>query len=88
MAKKKTFLDNPALNFISVPEAEPTAAPSRSAAPEGYKLNPLYIEKRTKRIQLVIQPSLYEKAKAAADKRGISFNEFINQAIEATIKED
>ena len=84
--QKKAITSNPALQFISTTEAEPT--PARSAAPEGYKLNPLYIEKRTKRIQLVLQPSLYEKAKAAADKRGLSFNEFINQAIEATIKED
>jgi len=33
-----------------------------------------FIEKKTKRVQLVMQPSLYEKAKAAAEEQGISFN--------------
>ena len=31
---------------------------------EGYKLNPLYIENRSKRLQLLVQPSLYNKVKA------------------------
>lgn len=35
--------------------------------------------KRTKRVQIVMTPELYERTKAAADKTGISFNEFINQ---------
>lgn len=51
-----------------------------ASVPEGYKLNPKYIEKRTKRIQLVVQPSLYDKLKAAADAAGLSLNEYANQA--------
>ena len=35
--------------------------------------------KRTKRVQLVMTPELYERTKRTADKAGISFNEFINQ---------
>ena len=35
--------------------------------------------KRTKRVQLVMTPELYDRTKAAADRAGISFNEFINQ---------
>lgn len=35
--------------------------------------------KRTKRVQLVMTPELYDRTKAAANKAGISFNEFINQ---------
>lgn len=113
---KKSFIDNPALQFISGAEdAEEKAAPIRAGGafdaykqkqereavrkpprsdltpaepengsqdrpPEGYKLNPKYIEKRSKRIQLVVQPSLYDKLKAAADAAGLSLNEYANQA--------
>lgn len=35
--------------------------------------------KRTKRVQIVMTPELYERTKAAAEAAGISFNEFINQ---------
>lgn len=35
--------------------------------------------KRTKRVQLVMTPELYDRTKAAANKAGISLNEFINQ---------
>lgn len=35
--------------------------------------------KRSKRVQLVMTPELYDRTKAAADAAGISFNEFINQ---------
>jgi len=109
---KKSFTDNPALQFISgadnqeeshplkgkafdrlkkrepepehlpdlMQQAEPEGNFTRGELPEGYKLNPKYIEKRTKRIQLVVQPSLYDKLKAAADAAGLSLNEYANQA--------
>lgn len=97
---KKSFTDNPALQFISGAdnqeeshplkgkafdrlkkrEPEPERNFTRGELPEGYKLNPKYIEKRTKRIQLVVQPSLYDKLKAAADAAGLSLNEYANQA--------
>ena len=35
--------------------------------------------KRTKRVQLVMTPELYERTKASAEAVGISFNEFVNQ---------
>ena len=99
---KKSFTDNPALQFISTPhEAEQDTAPApapeqskdtqqglypsrldelKQLIPEGYTLTPIR-EKRTKRIQLVLKPSIYEKLKAAADKAGISFNEYATQAL-------
>ena len=84
---KKDFrqIANPALQFISnqTGEAEPMTAPERpAAAPDGYKANPLYIETRSRRAQIMLQPSIYNRAKAAADQQGISFNEFVNNAIE------
>lgn len=35
--------------------------------------------KRTKRVQIVMTPELYDRTKKAADAAGISFNELINQ---------
>lgn len=58
--------------------------------PEGMKLNPeyieKYIEKRTKRVQLVFQPSIYEAAKVRAIELGTSLNDYIHQLIEADLK--
>ena len=50
-------------------------------APEGYKLAPQYIELKTKRVQLLVQPSLYEAVKAKASSLGISTNEAISEAL-------
>ena len=85
MAKKTLNLDNPAMQFISTPtEEEHTTVPA--PAPEGYKPNPLYIEKRSKRLQLLLQPSLYEKVKARADKQGCSVNDLIHTILENETK--
>ena len=88
---KKSFKDdlNPAMNFItpdSKKQAEKTSPEGkikniteiRNNAPEGYKVNPLYIETRSKRLQILIQPSIYEKIKDRAATEGVSVNEVIN----------
>lgn len=84
---KKTFInrDNPALNFISTAGQE-TAAPAERKAPEGYKLNPEYIEKKTRRLQLVLQPSLYAKVKARAEAEETSVNDYIHSVLEAAVE--
>lgn len=92
MAQKKSFKAelNPAMQFISTPAeetAERETAPRAEDAPEGYKVNPLYIEKRSKRLQLLIQPSLYDKIKAQADTEGCSVNDFIHRVLEDAVKE-
>lgn len=90
---KKSFKEsvNPALQFMTIPESEAeTTAPNTgtpSAAPEGYKVNPLYVEKRTKRVQLVMQPSIYERTKTEADRLGLSFNEYVHKALEKALNE-
>lgn len=90
MAKKKDF-KNPALNFISQESIDRVEAPAPTGkAPEGYKPNPAFIETKSKRLQLLIQPSLHRDAKAIADKElHISLNDFINRALyEATYNEE
>lgn len=91
MASKKSFKTalNPAAQFISIPEAQeeptPSAAPERLGAfeaPEGYKVNPAYIEKKTRRLQLLMRPSLYDRLKAKAEAEGQSVNEMIDILLE------
>ena len=81
---KKTFKDNPALQFISTAdegteEREQTAEAVPAKAPEGYKLNPLYVETKSRRLQLVLQPSLYDRVKAGAAAAGLSVNEYVHR---------
>ena len=96
--KKKSFKTSPALNFISqetvdrVDSKEEAPAKLRTlatqTAPEGYKSNPLYIETKSKRIQALLQPSVYKLARAKAENEGISFNELVNRALRAYILSD
>jgi len=97
--KKNTFKkDNPALSFMTPVEEEEATVDveetvvrpvKKNEAPEGYKLNPEYIETKSKRVQLLLQPSTVEAIKSLASKRGLSMNEAINEAIQEYLhKED
>ena len=93
-AAKKSFKDNPALQFISAPEteesAEPVMQPSKEspsvqkpeAPPAGYKIDHRYVETKSRRLQLVLQPSLYERVKKAASEQHISVNEYVHQILD------
>ena len=86
---KKTFKDNPALQFISTEEstAEQTQETAQTEQPpKGYKLNPLYLETKSRRVQLILQPSLHEKVKQAAQSEGVSFNEYVHRVLEQAVK--
>lgn len=81
---KKSFKDNPALQFITAAGEEPTeqetATPAK--APEGYKVNPMYVETKSRRLQLVLQPSLFERVKKRATQSGLSVNEYVHQILD------
>lgn len=80
---KKTFSQNmPAELFIDSSPAPAQTAGKIAPAPEGYYINPAYIEARTRRVQLMLKPSLYQKGKETAQAKGISFNELINSLLE------
>lgn len=86
---KKTFANqkNPALDFISAqeppadqtqsntPPARKEATEAQAGAQEGYILIP---ERKTRRLQLLIGPTLYNQVKAKAEAAGQSVNEMIN----------
>ena len=74
---------NPAMQFISeLPEPEPAPDEKSGKPPGGYKLNPIYIETKSRRLQLLIQPSLYEKIKARATAEGMSVNELVHSILD------
>ena len=89
---KKTFKDsiNPAMSFISqesIDRAEgetPATAEAKrpGKAPEGYHANPLYIENKSKRLQLLTKPSTAEKLRAKEGK-GLTIDQITG---DATIK--
>jgi hypothetical protein len=88
--KSKSFkasisIENPAMRFISTP-AEPAPADDAPQPPEGFKRNPLYIETKSRRLQLLMQPSLYEKIKARSAEQGVSVNELVHSLLEEAVK--
>ena len=68
------------------PKAKPTTK-DREGAPEGYKLAPQYIETKSKRVQLLIQPSLYEEIRDRAEAEGLSVNEEIHNLLRQALGE-
>lgn len=91
-AKSKSFT-NPAMRFITQPEErtqEPTEpAEDQQHITEAYQTEPVqrptqrfvYTEKKSQRVQLVVQPSIINRARAAAESENISLNEYIHRAI-------
>lgn len=93
MARKKTFVndpalyDDPALSFISREAREEGPGPLPPApAPGTGRPAPAQGEARSRRVQLVMQPSLYARAKEASEQAGLSFNEFCRQALEQALE--
>lgn len=54
-------------------------APARNSGTRALSVR--YVEKATRRVQLVFPPSLYEAAKEKADAAGVSFNSYIMQLV-------
>lgn len=99
MAKKSFISDNPAMSFISQASidavdggagapAQKAPANMHAAAPEGYRLNPEYLEKKTRRTHVLLPPSVYEAIKARAEADGESVNETICKALQAYIEKE
>lgn len=67
-------------------EASSAAHVKTTDAPEGFKANPLFVETKSRRMQLLVQPSLYDAIKARATAEGQSVNELVHSILEAAIK--
>ena len=87
MAKKDfSSIENPALQFIIKEEAPQAHKQAGQNIPEGYKANPEYIEKKSRRLQLLMQPSLYKLLKERALEEETSVNNLIHELLEKAVK--
>lgn len=82
---KKSFKDEPAMQFISAINEQEQAA-GQITVPGRYTIAPRTVEPKTRRLQLVLQPSLYSKVKERAEASGVSVNEYIHQVLEIATK--
>ncbi len=115
---KQRAAENPAMMFISQPDAEPEpeeAAPEVSRNPETGRNRlkvssarmvetpepepipeettllkapraPQRAEAKTRRLQLLLQPSLYEAVRARAEAEGLSVNEEIGELLRSALQ--
>ena len=90
MSKKSFTSANPAMAFISsVPEeslvteqqAVIASIAENKIADVPMKRNPEYIETKSKRVQMLMQPSLHTALKQVAAKQGISVNEAMHEIL-------
>lgn len=98
----KQHISNPAMQFISTPLESPKESIKKSEIkttgqklsketitkekPHGYKIDHRYVETRSKRMQILITPSLNEKLKSRAAAEGRSVNDLINILLENKLK--
>ncbi len=107
--KRRASANNPAMMFISQPQAEEqTAEPKRNrikvsgratvATPEqetplrdtplqAAKRAPQGREAKTRRLQLLLTPSLYQAVKERAEAEGISVNETISELLQTALEQ-
>lgn len=98
---KKDFKTvNPALAYISggqeqetehqaaeikaVKKSKKESTPAAGNVPQGYR--PAYVEARSKRVQVLIQPSLFDRLSKYAKRAGVSRNEAILTAISSYLE--
>lgn len=93
--EKRTSANNPAMMFISQPQAEepqrnrvtlkaqPKASPLQAAQP---KRAPQGAETKSRRLQLLLTPSLYEAVKERAEAEGLSVNETISELLQTALR--
>lgn len=94
MSKKNfTALDNPALAFISnanlsdVAEVKETTIEVAKELPR-VELAPIETEGRTKRVQLVMTPSLYDDLQILTKIKKTSLNNFTHKLLEESVREN
>lgn len=88
----KSFKDNPAMAFISQESINQAEAPTTDNGSDQLPASRPYtvpgIESKSKRIQLLIQPTLHKALKEKASEEGLSFNEAVTRAIREYLKGD
>jgi hypothetical protein len=89
MSAQKSFRDS-AMRYITPMSEEPVAESQLAAGKEPVneapllipmKPNPAYIETKSRRVQLLLQPTLHKKLKGMANAKGKSFNELVHSIL-------
>ncbi len=52
------------------------------------KKNPEYLETKSKRVQMLMQPSLYNSIKERAEKEGVSVNEMMHEILKTHVEQN
>lgn len=52
------------------------------------KKNPEYLETKSKRVQMLMQPSLYNSIKERAEKEGVSVNEMMHEILKTNVEQN
>jgi hypothetical protein len=76
--------EEPKKKSPKVKTATPTTA---KEIPEGYKLDPRYVEKKTARLQLVLKPSVADKLRKYCKAHDTSVNDFVGAMIEERLND-
>ena len=85
---KKSFRDNPALQFMSRAEEVNTGAREvcREERPmevkDNFRVVPVAFEAKSKRFNMLIRPSVFANLKEMSENRGTSVNDLINTIVE------
>ncbi|MCR5259310.1 MAG: hypothetical protein K6E40_14275 [Desulfovibrio sp.] len=58
----------------------------RPKPPAGHVLNRAFVETKSKRLQVLMQPSVYERVRAQAEATGVSVNEMISRLLVAGLE--
>jgi hypothetical protein len=94
MNAQKSFRDS-AMRYITPVSEEPVAESQLAADKEAVneaplsvpmKPNPAYIETKSRRVQLLLQPTLHKKLKGLAKDEGKSFNELVHSILDEHIR--
>jgi len=76
-ALKKSFLDKAPAAELFLTDEPQTEPAKRTGAPEP----------KSRRVQLLLQPSVHAAIKAKADAQYMSFNDYVHQLLEKDAKE-
>lgn len=93
MATKKSFAQaNPAMAYIDIPEGEEASTPKKTTAKPNktrkvrpqVMIKPKDTETKSRRVQVLLQPSVYEAVKQLAEDSNTSVNDTINTILKAS----
>ena len=94
---KKSFKDNPALQFMSRAERDVSGKVQEEKREEvrevrevfdSFRIAPVNFEAKSKRFNMLMRPSLFINLKKMAENKGTSVNDLINIIVENYIEID